>query len=324
MSIINENILFNYDHNQIFNNDKDNEVGANTSETLRTITVGDDTDTKYVKMFGSDYAIGDITNAVIGTPRSDGGGVNQWKYEFYNENGTLLGYVTDANGASVFTDGTAEASTKILIKIIWISGTVSITNGDTISLTTDVDAPLSVILSGESFTSGLLLLALSKTGSTYYMENETDFNYKYGGNRHTPDGTIKYPYFDILSAVAVLGGAFYIVEVVDSEGYLLDDEIDANEFIMILQSSLGKTPRIIRTAGQTEYFNPESILGITPNNSNTIYFNENGLDTNDGLGPDNAKLTLAAAYALLTTNCLIKEFIKLWLISIERQNLNLG
>jgi parallel beta-helix repeat protein len=291
MTKINEKILVNYDHEVLYNNTASNIIGANTSQTLRTIAASTDINTKHVKLFGTDYAIGDITNAVISTPRSDGGGTNQWKYEFYNENGTLLGYVTDANAASVFTDGTAEASTKIYIKVVWISGTVSITNGDDIALTTDVDSPLSVLLPGESFTSGTLLLSLSSSGSTYYMLNQSDFTYKYGGYRHTPDGTSKYPYFDIASAVATLGGAFTICEIMDSETYLIDAELDLNVASMILQSSLGKTPTILRTAGQTPYYFNDAL-----NNSNTIYFNENGDDANAGTW-QNPKETISGAIA---------------------------
>lgn len=283
--MINEKILVNYDHNQQFNNTPLNVVGANTNTTLRTITAGDDTDTKYVKMFGSDYAIGDITNAVIGTPRSDGGGTNKWWFEFYNENGTLLATVKDELGASTFVDGTAEASTKIYVKIVWKAGTVSITNADTIALTTDVDAPLTLFFAGESFTSGEIFISVSASGSTYYMRNQTDFDYKYGGERHTPDGTTKLPYFDPVSAVAVLGGAFFIVEVQDSEGYLIDSELDLNIAPMVLQASLGQTPIIIRTAGQSDYYMESTVM----NNDNSVFFNENGNDSNSGKWNDPKK-----------------------------------
>jgi hypothetical protein len=260
-----EKIQFDFNKVISYKNELLNAVGAgNHTEIANT-----DSNCKYVKKYGSDYAIGDITNIVISTPRSDGGGVNKWWYEFYNQNNTLLGTVKDENGASVFVDGTAEASTSIYIKIVQKSGTVSITNGDTIILTTDIDTGgLTVYLSGESFTTGDLILYLSLTGSTYY-----DQNYKYGGYRHAATGTQKYPYTDPKNAIAALGGAFVIVTILDNETYEFQDNPMGGAYT--IQSITGGTPKFTNGigAGSSRPANDAA------NNSNTIYVGKDGSDS---------------------------------------------
>ncbi|MDD5328351.1 MAG: hypothetical protein PHY02_11175, partial [Phycisphaerae bacterium] len=141
-----------------------NAIGATTSTTLRTVTAHTDADCKYVRKFGLNYAIGDITNAVIAHPRSAGG--HAWTYEFFGLNAAgawvSMGSVADTGGASgAFADGAAFTATAIKIVVTPDAGdTISITDGDHITLTTDVDgvgSELSVMLSGESMTAAFTL-----------------------------------------------------------------------------------------------------------------------------------------------------------------------
>jgi hypothetical protein len=120
-----EKAKFLYNHQTEYQDDDKNVIGATTDKTLRTITAPAAATTNYVRKFGKAYAIGDITNAVISTPRSDGGGANKWWFEFYNQNDTLLATVKDELGASTFVDGIAEASTLVYIKLVWKAGTVA-------------------------------------------------------------------------------------------------------------------------------------------------------------------------------------------------------
>jgi hypothetical protein len=277
----NENLLLHYALEREFNNDPLNEIGATDSTTLRNVTTHNNSNTKYVRKFGKDYAINDITNIVIDTPRSDGGGTNKWWYEFYNENDTLLGTVKDENGVSTFVDGTAETSTRVYIKIVRKSGTVSITDGDSISLTTNIDSPLTVFLPGESMASPVneLLLALAESGSTYYMENTSDNSMIYGGYRHIETGTQKYPYFKIQDAiddVVVSGGSFTIVTVLN--GGIFDEELDTDYDGLIVQTEEGTTAIITRGIGARTTRNTT----LEFNNANAIYFNTNGSDSNPG------------------------------------------
>lgn len=273
----NEHLLFHYLHDKRFNQDDQNVIGATDDLLLRTITAHTDLNSIYVKKFGTDYAIGDITGAVIANPRSDGPGVNKWVYVFKNENGTTLGRVKDENGVSTFIDGTAEASERIRVEVCLNSGTISTQDGDTISLTTDVDAPLVVYLPAVSGAGPDLLLSLSESGSTYYMNGAADNSMIYGGYRHTPDSTSKYPYFDINTAVQDPDATgFTITTVLDSETY--DEEIDMTVSGMILQAALGETPTI--TSGIGARVTRE--VSTQYNNGSAIYFNENGDDANNG------------------------------------------
>jgi parallel beta-helix repeat protein len=234
-----------------------------------------------VKKFGTDYAIGSITNAVINTPRSDGGGVNQWRYTFYGWNGAAwvsMAYVDDANGVSSFTDVSDFAAEKIKITVSVLAGAITITDADTISLTTDIDSPLSVILPGEgnsyTFTSGTLDLYLSATGGTYY-----DSDYKHGGKRHTPDGSVKYPYFHPADVLALGGfGANDGIVVTDNEHYQCDTLLITDNGV-VLQSALGYTPTFNYVVGVSGY---RDKLENT-NNDDTAYVGVDGSDsTGDG------------------------------------------
>lgn len=275
--MINEKILLNYLHNIQYLNDPLNVIGATTNATLRTIATHNDTNSKYVRKFGINYAINDITNAVISTPRSDGGGTNKWWYEFYNESDTLLATVKDENGVSTFVDGTAEASSRVYIKIVRKAGnTNALVDGDTIALTTDIDAPLTVYISGESIGVGDpdVLLALSATGSTYYMESVTDITMKYGGFRHTPTGVAKFPFFHPILADSALGGAFVNVIVLDSQTYEVNDYAVSNANSK-WQAELGETPTITNGVGARV----TREVSQQYNNSGAIYWNTNGNDT---------------------------------------------
>lgn len=269
-----ENILANYKHDITYINTEENTIGATTSTTLRTITTFNDANCIHVKKFGSDYAITDITNAVISNPRSDGGGVNQWRFNFYGWDGTtwtLMARVTDANGASAFTDVAAFSASKVRIELELLAGTISITDGDDIALTTDVDAPLTVYLSGEDNDMDGYYWYLSSSGSTYYDED-----YKYGGYRHTEDGTLKYPYFKIQDGIDNTDSYHYIVTVLDSESY--DEDIDLTLANLILQTALGQTATITRGIGAR--ITREVIHD--GNNSDTKYVGKSGNDANPG------------------------------------------
>lgn len=279
-----EKIKIDYANNKSFTFDDQNAVGATTSTTLRTLeTIA--AQTYYVKKFGTDYAIGDITNAVVSTPRSDGGGVNKWRYDFYGWNGSawvLMGSTQDAGGASgPYVDGSAFAASKIKIEITVISGVVTITDGDTIALTTDVDAPLTVNLSGEgneyTFNAawGTLTLYLSESGSTYYDEN-----YKYGGKRHTPVvGSQKYPFFHPKDCFADGGwGANDGITIMDSEHYQIK-ETTITDAGIVVQSALGQTPTFVSPIGVSVY---RDVL-VDGNNDDTAYIAVTGSDvTGDG------------------------------------------
>jgi len=257
----NENIILNFDNKKEYDITDNNIVGASI-DVNRYIENHNDSNCKYVKKFGTAYAIGDITNAVISTPRGTLG-THEWKYEFYNQNDTLLGYVID-NGSSTYTDVTAETSTSIYIRIVSILGNITITDGDIIVLTTDIDTGgLSIYLSGETTA---IDLYVSASGSTYY-----DNNYMYGGYRHTPTGVKKYPYFTINAgrySAAIAG--LLIVTILDSEYY---DEI-INEFseTLYVQSDTGQIANVFFPIGQDVHRTPK----ILSNNSNTIYISDIG------------------------------------------------
>jgi len=272
-----EKIQIDYDFLRQYLEDPQNTIGATTSTTLRNVRTHNDTNCKYVKKWGTDYAIGDITNAVISTPRSDGGGVNQWRFNFYGWDGSawqLMARVTDANAASTFTDVAPVTASKVRIELEVLAGTASITNGDDIVLTTDVDGGgLTVYLSGEGNDMDGYFWYLSASGSTYYDEE-----YKHGGYRHSPTGTQKYPYFHPIAAEVALGGAFSIVTVLDSETYEVPDWAIDTIASPKIQSALGETPTL--TAGIGARASRE--VEHDGNNSDIRYVSKTGNDANPG------------------------------------------
>jgi len=277
-----EKLQIDYDYLIQYLEDAQNVIGANTSTTLRTITTYNDTNCKHVRKFGIDYAIGDITNAVINTPRSDGGGTNKWRFELYDETeGDIMGTIKDELGASTFVDGTAVATGKLIMILVCVQGTATPQDGDTITLTTDTDpGGLTVYLSGENHPSTAedMYFAVSATGSTYYMETNIDFSMRYGGHRHTPDGTAKLPYFDPVAAEAALGGAFTIVTVLDSATYEVPDWVLDSITGEKIQAALGQTPTLTGGVGSKVSREVEH----DGNNSDTKYVSKSGDDANSG------------------------------------------
>jgi len=214
--------------------------------------------------------------------------ISTWAYPFTTPSGIFVDltaseiYVSDIGDSTIkrfdmsynfLADFTIYQSYEsIKIKLVWVSGTFSITDGDTITLTTDVDTGgLTVKLSGETLTADSIDLYLSSTGSTYYDED-----YIYGGKRHTPNGTVKYPYFDPQSALSACGGAFTIATVLDSETYEYDISISGE---YTLQAALGQSAKL--TGGLGARISRE--VTAQYNNSTACYFNKNGSDaTGDG------------------------------------------
>ena len=267
--MLNEKILIRYSHLLAYSTWEQNAVGVTTSLTLRTVTAHTDANCKYVRKFGNVYGITAVTDGVIDAPR--GSGANKAWYEFYDQDDLLLGTIQDT-GSSTFVAGTAAAlaATAVKIKVAWKQGTFTITNGDTLTVDTDLDAGgLSVVLPGAvlNSTTTELWLYLSSTGSTYY-----DSAMKYGGARHTPDYTAALPGFTITAALAELGGSFVIVTVLDSASY---DEAVTVAASLTLQSALGQTPRIVRGVGARVSREVTSQW----NNSTAVYFNGSGNDS---------------------------------------------
>lgn len=277
-----ENILVNYLYKKTYNNTPLNVIGATTDTSLRTVdTISGDT--AYVRKFGVDYLIKDVTSL------EDPVDVNL-TVRAYAEDGTLLG---SRVGGGAYVDGSSVATSQgIYIKFSASGGAVTLnTFGPVYSIHTDVDGagrafdiPQDVIADGDD-----LYFCLSKTGSSYYMSSVTDFSMKYGGDRHTPAlGNIDKPYFDIATAYAALNSANDGVVVLDSETY--DEELDLDRATTFLLALSGQTPTITRGVGarvtrevSTQY-----------NNLTACYFNENGLDVNAG-DWQNPKLTIANA-----------------------------
>ena len=125
-----------------------NAVGATTSLTLRATPAAPGPNDAYVKKYGTAYAITDVTNGVVNIPR---GAPNTIRYRIYAEDGTLMGTITD-NGASAYADGAALPTPQriyVLVDVPNPGPANGPTNGDTITLTTDVDpGGLTLILPG--------------------------------------------------------------------------------------------------------------------------------------------------------------------------------
>jgi hypothetical protein len=275
--MINEKILFHYRHTIVYLQDDQNAIGATTSITLRTVTSHNDTNCKYVRKFGTDYLIKDVTDI------EDPVDVNMI-FRVYAEDGTLLGSRT---GGGAFVDGSAVDPAQPCYMEIEASGG-NVTVLATITVDTDVDAGgKTFVCAAETVTDGdTLTLYLSETTSTYY-----DSDYKYGGGRHVPTGVEMLPYFHPEAADAALGGAFTIVTVLDSETYEVEDYAIslANT---VWQSALGQAATLTNGVGARE----TREVSTQYNNITAIYFNKSGNDANSGSW-QNPKLTIAAAIA---------------------------
>lgn len=270
-----EKILIHYGHAVVYTSSSSNAVGTTTSTTLRTVTAHDDTVAKYVRKFGKPYTIKEVTAAAVDTPR--GSGSHSWSYKFYgvasDGTETLLGTLED-DGTPAFTQGSTLSTACAYVRIDLVGGTgnISITNNDTLTITTDLDTDLSVVLSGESYTAPgsvtVMPWYLSQTGSTYYDQDMT-----VGGARHTPDGTQALPYFTINAALATLGGAFTICAILDSEDY--DEVITLGTDTWEIQAVLGQTPRHCPGIGARS----SRHMTHDGNNSDTIYVGASGSDS---------------------------------------------
>jgi len=304
-----EKILMNYDLARVYKNDLENwigpEDGSSDAESLRSSDVVpyNASTHKCIRQFGTGYSITSITNAVIVTPRSDGGGTNQWKYEFYDiDTDTLIATVTDQNASTVFTFGTAiTASTGIYIKLVWISGTVGVQAGDTIGLTTSKDVALMVPFPKETITSGEIIYALSDAGSTYYAESIHDQTMMHGGYRHTPTGTDRLPYTNIAGGYGALTGAFDYAHILDDSRY--NEKLGWAKSSTFLQSASGNYPVVTYGVGQRA--ETSNINDIVYASYNAIFVNENGNDADDGSWQTPKKTIAGATSACDATHTVV-------------------
>lgn len=287
-----ERVQVDYDHKTTYQSDEKNVIGATTDLILRSVQAHSDLNCKYVRKFGTDYLIKNVTSL------EDPVDVNL-TIACYARDGTLLGSRT---GGGAYVDGSAVATAQGIYIVCTASGGAVTLNifGPVYSIHTDVDAggkpfylpTAEVIADGDSIT-----FYLSDTHSSYY-----DSAMRYGGARHTPDGTELKPYFTIQAAETALGGAFEIVTVLDSETY--DEQIDIDSATTsgnsYIQAALGQTPTI--TSGVGARITRE--VSTQYNNTTAIYFNENGDNANNGKW-QNPKLTIANAITNRGTNSVI-------------------
>jgi len=260
----NEKILIHYAHNTVYLNDDENVVGATESTTLRTITVHNDANSIYVRKYGEDYNITDVTG--ITDPVDP-----NMKFLIYSATtNTLLG---SRIGGAAYVDGSTLTTAEPCYLEIEASGG-AVTVLATIIINTDVDAGgYAFTCATESVADGdTLRLYLSNTGSTYYSAD-----YVYGGARHVPNSTSRKPYFSISAAIVDPDATgFTITTVLDSANY--DEEFTVSITGMILQADSGQTPTIVNQIGaratRTERF--------FSNNTNTIYISS--LTGDDGSG----------------------------------------
>lgn len=292
-----DRIAVDYRHTTVYFETALNAVGATTSTTLRTGLAVPGANDAYVKKNGTVYPITDIVaGSAITVPRSDGGGVNQWQWDFYGWDGVspfwvIMGTLRDANGVSAFIDANALAAPAqmILIRLSVLAGTTAaLVDGDTLDLWTDVDpAGLAVRVPGENLAFGAvpIQLGLSSSGSTYYTTNDITSNALanttmiYGGYRHTPVlGSAKYPYINLIAAIIAIGaGAGTIIEIMDSETYDIDGVI-AIVGGDIYQAALGQTPTITSGVGARHSNTPTAEY----NNATAIYVNPSGNNADPG------------------------------------------
>jgi hypothetical protein len=274
-----DRILINYKKSQSYTRTDSNVIGATTSTTLRTITTPAAGTTNYVRKFGKAYFIEDITGDTYGATRSTAG--NGWKFEFRGvTTDTLLYTIQDNAGVVTITDGSSVGTAEaVYCKLIWIQGTMNVTNGSSIALTTtgnpDAYNSITVLLPGEGVTSGAydIDLYIAENGSTYY-----DSNYRHGGYRHTPlVGDERFAYLHPEDADTALG-ARTIVHILDSEKY------QCREYSVTAgatwQAALGQTPEIFNIQGPYEYADEPA---TDYNNINTYFIDFlNGNDSNTG------------------------------------------
>jgi hypothetical protein len=273
-----ERIHVNYRHQIDYTVADTNKVGVSTDTTgLREVpTPGGDI--AYVRKFGTDYLITDVTDI------EDPVDANM-TFHVYALDGTLMGSRT---GGGAFVDGAALAAAQpCYMEIVAAGGAVVVLAG--IDVDTDVDAGgITFVCAAETVQNGdTLRLYLSDTSSTYYDEN-----YRYGGGRHGPVlGNSRLPYFDITTAIAACASANDDgVEVLDSATY--DEEFTISLSQFSLYSTAGQTPTITNGFGARA---TREVLN-DGNNANTVYVSKAGNDANPGTYQE-PFLTITAAIA---------------------------
>jgi parallel beta-helix repeat protein len=269
-----DNILINYKKAQSWTRTDTEDIGATTSTTLRTITTPAAGTTNYVRKYGEEYKITQITgDNYIGF--MGGGNVLTWRF-YGAETSTLLYTIVDNAGAVTVTPG-STLSTAEQLKVVATFGDsiIVVPAGKTFDINTDIDVGgLSLYFSNEdtSNNNDIVTWYIAANGYSYYDQNLT-----YGGYRHTPAvGNENLPYFDIESANAALGSRT-IVHVLDSEEYFCKDlsPTDGKTW----QAALGQTPTLYRSVG----FNQNNVPFTDITNYNTIFVDYiNGNDSNNG------------------------------------------
>ena len=253
-----------YRKNQTYTVTANNAIGATTSTTLRTVdTISGDT--AYVRKFGTDYLITQVTDI------EDPVDANMTFVVKSKTTNTTLGSRT---GGGAFSAGSTLSTAEGCYLVVEADGG-NVTVLASITIDTDVDAGgLAFTCAAETVDDGnTLTLYLSDTGSTYY-----DSSYIYGGARHTPAlNDTRTPYFTIASAYAALDSANDGVVVLDSAYYT--EQLTYNRATTFVLAALGQTPRIYNTIGINPYNTPSTEY----NNTTAVYFNNNGSDiTGDG------------------------------------------
>jgi len=257
-----ENLLLHYAMNRTYNNDAENVVGASVL-IQREVTDHTDANSIYVRKFGTQYEITDVTDI------SDPVDVNM-TYKIYALDGTLLG--SRVGGGAFDGESGPVTAQGCYLDIIASGGAVTVPANVTLDTVEDPGGLL-VILTGEVIPDGTTIrFYIAYSGSTYY-----DSELMYGGGRHTPNSTSRYPYFDITTAIAdpdVTG--FTITTVLDSAVY--DEQFAISIAGMILQADDGQTPKITSGVGARVTREVEH----DGNNSDTRYVSKTGNDGNPG------------------------------------------
>jgi hypothetical protein len=274
-----EKIQVDYDFLVEYFNTELNVIGATTNTTLRTVdTISGDT--AYVRKFGTDYLITQVTDI------EDPIDVNMTFTVKSKTTNTTLG--SRAGGGAFVSGSTLSTAEGCYLEISASGGDVTVLSSITID--TDVDAGgLAFVCATETVSNGdILTLYLSDTGSTYY-----DSGYIYGGTRHSGSiNNTRKPFRTINLALTTLAtGNNDGVVILDSATY--DETIDCNLSDFIMQSALGQAPTICRGIGAriTRSTSQEY------NNTTAIYFNTNGNDANDGTW-QNPVLTISHAISI--------------------------
>jgi len=274
-----DRIVLHFKHTRVYLNTNVNEVGANISTTLRTVESHNDSDTKYVRMYGEDYKVRSISDVSLNALHP--GFVI--RYDFYSQDtNTHFGYWESNGFVQSFTQdetipGGSPAENIKMVFDYTVNSSCRSFSGDIITLTTDVDG------GGYPFVLGTETISnisnpLSRTYQYFYFARSGSSYYgatrKHGGYRHTPDGTERKPYFDIESAYTAMKSAgWHKVVILDSETY--NEDLDFDDASSYIFSALGQTPKIGIEIGASE----ENKASQVYNNNTATYFNDAGNDS---------------------------------------------